>query len=96
MILKDSTGRFRFDITGSGNYFKNCRDFSTSFFHVCSYTKERSECAVASCKIGCAWHHGTDSARSPRRGGHGESEGARQGCAGLVRFFFESLQCRSG
>lgn len=51
------------------------------------YEGERSECAVASCKIGCAWHHGTDSARSPRRGGHGESEGARQGCAGLVRFF---------
>lgn len=89
MILKDSTGRFRLDITGSGNYFKNCRDFSASF-HVCSYAKsplERSECAVALCKIVCAWHHGTDSARSPRRGGHGESEGARQGCAGLVRFF---------
>lgn len=41
MILNDSTGRFRLDITGSGNYFKNCRDFSKSFFHVCSYTKER-------------------------------------------------------
>lgn len=52
--LKDSTGRFRLDITGSGNYFKNCRDFC--MFAPTKSPLERSECAVASCKIVYAWH----------------------------------------